>query len=137
MMAILPALTLALAVAPGPGVPAMPGLLPAAQPAAQAPAVDRPSAVDVTALGVSIARIRRELRELPPMPARKNSLRLNYYIQVYGSMPSWRIFQGVDLSSGGAVRFGGMTHAEFLQVTTPQEFHVPSGSIPVPKKKQR
>ncbi len=135
MMGVLPAAAAILFLGPGAALQA--ASYPArAGAASQATAVATRSA-ETPDLGISIVRIRRGLRELPPSPAVKDALRLSYYIQVYGSMPSWRIFEGVDLSGGAFVRYGGMTHAEFLRLTTPRGFSLPAGSLPVPKKKQR
>ncbi len=138
MMRFLPAFAAAVAVGAGTTVFALPQHVPDGSPSqvAQNPESTARPAEDATDLGVSISRIRRGLRELPPSPV-KDPLRLNYYIEVYGSMPVWRILNGVDLTGGGPVRYGGMTYNEFLRVTTPHEFHVPGGSMPMPKKKRR
>jgi hypothetical protein len=91
------------------------------------------SSVDVDKLPVSVVRIRRTLEETPPLDPNSSLLRLNYYVDVYGQFSPIDLFADVDLSPGGPIQYGGMTHAEFLQMVTPQEFRSPvmdfSGAI--------
>jgi hypothetical protein len=84
---------------------------------------DQAAAAD---LGISLKRIRRELRETPPT---KGGLRYDFHVDVYGTNPKVDFFKDFDLSPGGAVRYGGMTHTEFLNVVTPQAFRAPSGDL--------
>jgi hypothetical protein len=79
-------------------------------------------------LGISLGRIRRELREVPPAP-RDSTLRYDFHVDVYGENPKVDFFKDFDLSPGGAVKYGGMTHAEFLNVTTPQAYRAQGGSL--------
>ena len=89
----------------------------------------QPSAVSVSAdeLPISIARIRRELRVAQaPRPV---GLRYDYHVDVVGKNPKVDFFKNTNLSPSGAVVYGGMTHQEFLNVVTPQEFRAPSGNV--------
>ena len=79
------------------------------------------------ALGISLDRVRRELRELPPVTT--NLLRYDFHVDVYGTTPPVDFFKDFDLSPYGPVRYGGMTHAEFLNVVTPQAYRAPSGDL--------
>jgi hypothetical protein len=78
-------------------------------------------------LGISLDRVRKQLRELPPVQA--NLLRYDFHVDVYGENPKVDFFKDFDLSPNGSVRYGGMTHAEFLDVTTPQAFKAPSADL--------
>jgi hypothetical protein len=80
-------------------------------------------------LGVSFERIKRELRETPPAPKSSSLLHLNFHVEVYGKAPKIDLLAGVDLSPTGAVRYGGMTHREFLDVTMPQAFKSPPADL--------
>lgn len=78
-------------------------------------------------LGISLARIRKDLREVAP--TKSNLLRYDFRVDVYGSRPKVDFFKDFDLSPNGAVRYGGMTHAEFMNVVTPQAFRAPSADL--------
>lgn len=82
-------------------------------------------------LPVSLERIRRQLRELPE--STESNLRLSYYIEVYGRAPAVDLFGGFDLHTG-PVPYGGPTHAEFLDVVTPQPFRTPAVDLLAPTK---
>jgi len=84
------------------------------QPQAQPP----PAEPSIQSLGVSLDRIRRQLRETPP--ARTSSpLKLEYHVEVVGTAPKLKLFVGFDIGRHTAVQYGGMTHAEFLRLTAP------------------
>lgn len=83
---------------------------------------DPPPPIDVDKLPISVERIRKRLATAPQ--SRQGGLRIEYYIQVYGVAPKIDLFAGVDLLNG-PVPFGAPTHAEFLQLITPQEFRSP------------
>lgn len=93
-------------------------------PAQLRPPADLPSPED---LGLSIKRIRRELRETPP--TQSALLRYDFHVEVFGTNPKVDFFKDFDLSPNGAVRYGGMTHSEFLNVVTPQAFRAPSADL--------
>jgi hypothetical protein len=78
-------------------------------------------------LGLSLERIRKELREAPPSASKL--LRYDFHVDVYGQNPKVDFFKDFDLSPNGPVRYGGMTHSEFLNVVTPQAFRAPSADL--------
>jgi hypothetical protein len=90
----------------------------------QSPPQPLPSPAD---LGISLSRIRKELREAPP--TKSALLRYDFHVDVFGQNPKVDFFKDFDLSPNGAVRYGGMTHAEFLDVTTPQAYKAPSADL--------
>jgi hypothetical protein len=92
--------------------------------AGQQPEQKSPSPAD---LGISLERVRKELRELPPVQT--HLLRYDFHVDVYGESPKVDFFKGFDLSANGAVRYGGMTHAEFLDVVTPQAYKAPPADL--------
>jgi hypothetical protein len=67
---------------------------------------------------VSLARIRQLLREQPPAPV-ESKLRLQYHVYVIGRMPPIDVISGFNIDKRSAVPYGGMTHAEFLQIVAP------------------
>src|SRR5512136_2538294 len=77
---------------------------PAGQAVQQGTAQTDPSPAD---LGISLNRIRRELREVPPV--KSNLLRYDFHVDVYGQNPKVDFFKDFDLSPNGSVRYGGMT----------------------------
>lgn len=97
-----------------------------ARPQAQAPQVrpqvqEAPPGGDLAAMGVSLDRIRRLLRETPPTKRSEVSslLKLEYYIDVVGRSPRIEFFKDFDIGKATAVQYGGMTHAEFMRITAP------------------
>jgi hypothetical protein len=83
--------------------------------------------VSPSQLGVSVDRIRRELREA--QAANRGLLRYDFHVDVYGSGGKVDLFKDFDFSPSGPVRYGGMTHAEFMDQVTPQEFRAPSANL--------
>ncbi|HSL20403.1 MAG TPA: hypothetical protein VK886_02640 [Vicinamibacterales bacterium] len=81
-------------------------------------------------LPVSLTRIRRRLAAQPAARQSKDRLRLEYYINVYGQAPRLELFVEGENVTSAPVRYGGMTHQEFLSVVTPQEFRAPAADIP-------
>ncbi len=73
-----------------------------------------------TELPVLLERIRRKLDRLPSSQEERNLLRLNYYIDVYGSPPELDLLEGFDIHYGPVPYLS--THSELLQVTTPRHF---------------
>lgn len=71
--------------------------------------------------GVSVARIRRLLREAAPAPRSGASslLNLTYHVEVVGHSPRINLLKGFNISPSSAVQYGGMTHAEFLREVGP------------------
>jgi hypothetical protein len=86
----------------------------------------KPEAVPVPELPVSVERIRRKLAQAPR--AKGNGLRLEYYVEVYGKSPRIDLFTDFD-PTVGPVQYGSPTHREFLDVVTPEEFRAPAGDL--------
>ena len=75
------------------------------------------------ALPVSIERIRRELASTPRTDSL--GLRLDYYVEVHGKAITFDLlFPGEDLATG-QVPYAGLTHREFIEALTPEEFKSP------------
>lgn len=94
----------------------------------QGSSVSRPAppteTLDIDSLPISVVRVRRQLASLPPIDP-DGALRLDFFVDVYGQAPSLDLFTGIDLSGKGAVQYGPMTHAEFLEFVTPKAFRAP------------
>jgi hypothetical protein len=94
-----------------------------AQPAV--PAAPATAAIDPAALGVSLARISRRLEaDAEARAAGDAALKLEYFVDVYGTAPPLRFFTGEDLVYG-AVPGGAPTHGDMLYQMTPQLFRQP------------
>jgi hypothetical protein len=97
-----------------------------------APAVAQgPKSADSNAdrLPVSLARIKRGLREKPTEPLRlSDRVLLSYYVSVVGEGPPIDVFKDFD-TQRGAVPFSAPTHQELFYQVTPQEFRAPSADI--------
>jgi hypothetical protein len=93
--------------------------VPAAQPGSRAETVLPGETAPV--IDVSLDRIRRQLRETPPTKDASQSslLKLEYYIQVIGTPPPIDFFKDFHIGRTSTIRYGGMTHDEFLRVTAP------------------
>jgi hypothetical protein len=76
-----------------------------------------PDAV-VEAMGVSLDRIRRQLRESPPTLG-PWLIRLDYHVEVVAKAPPIELLKGFNIGASSAVQYGGMTHSEFLRITAP------------------
>jgi hypothetical protein len=98
----------------------------APQPAPSSTTAPAPApAIDPHALGVSVSRISRRLQA----DARARSdgdapLKLEYFVDVYGTAPALRFFDGQDLRYG-AIPMSPPTHADMLFQMTPQAFRSP------------
>jgi hypothetical protein len=93
-----------------------------ADPATEAPAAE----VDISKLGVSLSRIKRELAqaEAAAVAPEDGRLKFSITVQVVGSAPKINVLEGFPVS--GAVPYGPPTHQEVLDVLTPQEFRSPA-----------
>jgi hypothetical protein len=102
-------------------------LAPQAQSQTQSP----PPTAD--AMGVSLKGIRR-LASVPPGTERQSGtgMRYDFFVDVFGQRPAIDFFKDFDLSKGGAVRYGSVTHQEILNAATPYPFHIYTGGISVP-----
>lgn len=99
----------------------LPAQEPAPPPAAAAPTLP----LDTEALGVSLAAIKRRLAaESQARSEGASPLKLEYRVDVFGTAPALRFFQGQDLRFGG-VAGSAPTHADMLYMFTPQEFRSP------------
>ena len=105
------------------------GLQPSAALAGQGAGPNAPpqAAPSIDSLGMSFARIKRELRTLPPSSA-QTPLKVEYYVEVQGLAPPIPIFRPGELSTG-PVPYGAPTHADMMSHVTPEEFRSPR--IPV------
>lgn len=79
--------------------------------------------VDVDQL-VNVGRVRRALARTPTERETFDGRQVRTYLEIYGTGPPIEVLQPQDFSPG-AVRYGGMTHQEFLNFVTPQEFRAP------------
>ena len=113
-------------------------LVPAAA-AAQAPAASSAApagpetvsaaAIDPAALGVSIAKISRRLQADAVARTQGDApLKLEYFVDVYGTAPALRFFLGQDLVYG-AVPGSAPTHSDMIYQLTPQAFRSPTVDI--------
>jgi hypothetical protein len=99
---------------------------PASPPAASD--VAAPS-VDVTRLGIDLARINRQLQQSAAREEH-NGLNLRYVIDVYGRAPRIDVLDPKrDNLLYGPAPYGAPTHQEMLQIMTPQEFRAPAADF--------
>ena len=98
----------------------------AAQTAPAAPAAtERAPAIDAGALGISLSRISRRLAaESQARSEGASPLKLEYFVDVYGTAPQLRFFTGQDLVYGG-VPGSAPTHRDMMMHVTPQAFRSP------------
>jgi hypothetical protein len=98
-------------------------------PAAVAPRQRNSTQAD-TNLPVSLERIRRELiHQAARSRNDSHGLDIRYYVEVYGKAPETQIFSRDTDLVHGPVPYGGMTHQEFLNLVTPQEFRAPAADL--------
>ena len=80
--------------------------------------------VDVTKLGVSLDRIKRELRQAEASEQTEGGpLKLQIHVEVFGRAPKIDFLEG--FSPSGPLPYGSPTHREVLDVITPQQFRAP------------
>jgi hypothetical protein len=98
-------------------------------PGASSAATAEPSAdpsINPYALGVSMSRIRRQLRIDEQARSQGDApLKLEYFVDVYGTAPALRFFTGPELLYG-AVPGSAPTHSDMLYQLTPQAFRSPT-----------
>jgi len=83
------------------------------------------SAIDASALGISLSRISRRLAaESQARSDGASPLKLEYFVDVYGNAPELRFFAGQDLVYGG-VPGSAPTHRDMMMHVTPQAFRSP------------
>jgi hypothetical protein len=82
------------------------------------------------AMGISLKNIRKQVSETSPsQPANGSGLRYDFFVDVFGKRPAIDFFKDFDLSKGGAVKWGGVTHQEILNAVTPYPFRLYTGGI--------
>jgi hypothetical protein len=81
-------------------------------------------------MGISLKNIRKQVPETSPsqQPA-GTGLRYDFFVDVFGKRPAIDFFKDFDLSKGGPVRWGGVTHQEILNAVTPFPFRAYTGGI--------
>ena len=92
---------------------------------AQAPeqAPSAPATVDVSKLGVDLSRIKRELDAPPSAELSDSALKMSFTVQVIGVAPKIDFLRGFAID--GPIAYGAPTHAEIIQVLTPQAYRSP------------
>jgi hypothetical protein len=102
---------------------------------AQAPAAAPKEHADIDKLPVSLTRIRRELRRDVKSEERFENFRLLTSLQVYGEAPGIEFFTTLEdesfKSPPGAVRYGGVTHSEFLAQVQPKNLPYGNSRPPI------
>jgi hypothetical protein len=92
---------------------------------ATAPTTSAVPAIDGRALGVSLSRIQRRLSaDAEVRTTAFAPLKLEYYVDVYGTAPALRFFTGESLIYG-PVPGSAPTHRDMLWHVTPQAFRSP------------
>jgi hypothetical protein len=100
-----------------------------AQPPAPDAAADPAPAINPAALGVSIPRIARRLQADATARAQGDApLKLEYFVDVYGTAPTLRFFTGPELQYG-AVPYTAPTHSDMIYQMTPQAFRSPVADL--------
>jgi hypothetical protein len=100
---------------------------PPAQPPADRQATASAPALAVEQLPISIDRIQKKLA-IAPATTNIGGLKLEYYIQVYGTAPKIDFFTGFDARTG-PVPHSAPTHGDMLDVVTPRGFREPPMDI--------
>jgi hypothetical protein len=80
--------------------------------------------VDASKLGVSLDRIRRELRQAEIEEQQSDGpLNFRFTVEVYGTAPRIDLLEDFPLT--GPVPYGGPTHREVVEFLTPQAYRMP------------
>jgi hypothetical protein len=116
------------AQAPTPGATSDP---PTASPSTSTSTSSVATPLSPNAPAYSVDRVRRELRQVPRTTTveKQDGLKLEYYIQVFGSAPKVDFFKNYNLKTG-TIPWGAPTHADMLEQMTPQEYRKPVADIP-------
>ena len=81
--------------------------------------------IDVTKLGVSIARIQRGLFIAESLAKQGgDAMHLEFNVQVYGQSPKIEVLKGIDLFNG-AVPGTAPSHGQMIEFWTPQIYRSP------------
>ena len=89
---------------------------------------DAPPPLPAVELSVNLERLKRKLETLPATDEERSVMKLNFYLNVYGSAPRINPLLGFDLHTG-PVPFGGPSHADMLNQWTPEEFSAPVADL--------
>ncbi len=94
---------------------------------AQEPAAAQVPALDAAKMGISLDRIRRELRSTTSteQQAETAPIKLDFHVEVFGQAPIIYFFTGFPLTTGPVPR-SAPTHGQFLEMVTPQEYRSPT-----------
>ena len=87
------------------------------------PRTGQAPAVDVSKLGVSLDRIKRELTQAEAEQSNEGPMKLSFTVQVVGQAPKIDLLEGFSLN--GPMAYGAPTHREVLDVVTPQAYRSP------------
>jgi hypothetical protein len=122
---LVPVLVLSLAASAGAQEPAQ------VNPAQVKPAHgsgDNSGTVNVDQLPLNMSRIHRQLQRSSERQER-DGLNLRFFVAVYAQAPAIQLYTKQDNLSRGPVPYGGPTHADMLQIMTPQEFRAPAADF--------
>jgi hypothetical protein len=86
-------------------------------------------AIDVSKMGVSLDRIRRQLAPESTETFKADGLKLNIRVDVFGQAPAIELFPDDFSLTYGPVPNSAPTHREHIDFVTPQEFRSPA--VPV------
>jgi len=103
------------------------GPLEAQQPPPTPPPV--PSAIDASKLPLNLTRLQIQLQAAIERERRDEIAgvpRLRFNIDVLGTAPRIRLFTVEDNLLHGPVPYGAPTHADMINLATPQEFRAPA-----------
>jgi len=81
--------------------------------------------VDVSRLGIDLAKIQVELRQAVATQSENHGLRIRYTIDVYGQAPRIELFTKQDNLVTGPVPYGAPSHREMIDHVTPIEYRAP------------
>jgi hypothetical protein len=77
--------------------------------------------IDSTKIGVSLDRIKRELKQAEITEVSNDGRKVEFRVQVYGQAPRIDFFTNFPLDVG-PVPYGGPTHREVVEFLTPKEY---------------
>jgi hypothetical protein len=102
------------------------GLMTAVPVNAQAPPAQPAMSVDVSKLPLDMSRIQRRLTTTTE---ERDGLNLRYTVTVFGETPRIKLFTPEDNLAFGRAPYGAPTHAELMQMITPQPFRAPAANF--------
>ena len=86
---------------------------------------DQAPTIDVSKMGVSLDRIRRELTPASRESMTSNGLKLNIRVDVFGQAPPLALVPKDFSLTYGPVPHSAPTHREHIEFVTPQAFRAP------------